>query len=68
MNKYALIIYCIGAIVTHYLIYKDEDPDEVEHASASAASVLWPLTWAIYILVRFEKCIERLFFNDHYKE
>ena len=57
----AILIYIVGAFVTHYYIYKDEDPYEIEHQSANVACVLWPLTWAIYLLINIEKFIKNLF-------
>lgn len=55
------IVYIIGALVTHYIIYRNSD-DNIEHASANIACILWPVAVLICLILEMEnicdKCIE----------
>lgn len=42
-----IITYIIGALVTHYIIYKEVNENEIEHQSANIMCVLWPVALLI---------------------
>ena len=61
MEGLVTLIYIAGAFITHYYIYKDEDPYEIEQPAANIACALWPITWAIYIIINIEKFMKEMF-------
>ena len=60
MEWICAIIYIIGAILTHYIIYKYRKETNVEHQTANIVSFLWPLALIVFIVIT----IEHLFVED----
>ena len=58
MEWIVTIVYIIGALVTHYIIYRGANEDEVEPQSANIACMLWPVALAIWILLKIENLIK----------
>ena len=52
------IVYIIGALVTHYIIYRGANEDEIEHESANITCMLWPIALAIWVLLKIEYLIK----------
>ena len=49
-----LILYAIGAIVTS-IIVSCNDMSEKDKPVVILASVLWPVTWGIYLMLAIER-------------
>lgn len=54
------IVYIIGALVTHYIIYRRANEDEIEHQSANIMCMLWPIVLAIWILLKVENLVKSI--------
>ena len=52
-----LALYLLGAVVTNLIIYFHDD-EEKEQSAVNIASILWPVTWAIYCVLVVEKCLK----------
>lgn len=52
MNSYViLIIYAVGALATHFLVYDNDDKGDVEEETANIVCVFWPLAFVIGIIM-----------------
>lgn len=60
MEWIVTILYIIGALVTHYIIYRGVSEDEIEHQSANIACMLWPVALAIWIMLKVEYLIKSI--------
>ena len=54
------IVYIIGALVTHYIIYRGTNEDEIEHQSVNIACMLWPVALAIWCMLKIEYLIKSI--------
>ena len=49
-----LILYSSGAVITNMVIHH-QVKGEVDRAAVSIASTLWPVVWALYLVLTIEK-------------
>ena len=60
MTCIVLIVYVIVALVIHFIIYRDNSDSEVESSAANIASILWPFTLLIILIVFVENKFKKL--------
>lgn len=60
MTCIVLIVYVIVALVIHFIIYRDNSDSEVEPSAANIASILWPFTLLIMLIVFVENKFKKL--------
>ena len=59
MGWTALVAYVVGALITHFYIYRN---GEVENdKSANLISILWPIALCLYCILMIEHKIKSLF-------
>ena len=58
MEWIVTILYIVGTLITHYVIYKVSG-DEVEHPTANIVCLLWPIAWALIAITSLEKFISK---------
>ena len=63
MEWIVTILYIIGALVTHYIIYRGANEDEIEPQSANIACMLWPVALALWCMLGIEKIIKYILKN-----
>ena len=59
MEWISAIIYIIGILATHYIIYHDRKENNIEHQTANIACLLWPVAMLLYFML----FVEDLFSN-----
>ena len=60
MEWIVTILYIIGALITHYIIYRGASGDEIEHQSANIVCMLWPVALAIWCILKVEYLIKSI--------
>ena len=58
-------LYIMGALITHYLIYKRVNEEilqeKLDHQTANITCILWPIALMLYVLLTIEQFFGRKF-------
>ena len=60
MGVLGIIIYIVGALVTHYIIYIGNREEDIEAETANIASILWPVAVMVCLVLEVEDLYEKV--------
>ena len=50
MKGIILVIYIVGAIATHFVIYRNSSLQDIEAETANITCVLWPIVLIVHMM------------------
>ena len=58
MEWIVTLVYVIGALITHYIIYRNKKEENIEAQTANLTSLLWPVALCICLILFVEGLIK----------
>ena len=60
MEWIVVAIYIAGALIAHFIIYRDVTMADAEHQSANITCILWPIALLICFGLWLEKLVHKI--------